>query len=101
MSMFKAVEYAATMSSPGIDSSVLDFPALRRLFELQKERFSRLPASTASERIAKLDRLRRAIDVSRDEILGAIHADFRKSPAEGLLSEIFVVTTEIAVARRS
>jgi len=71
------------------------------LFERQKEALSRGPSSTAKERIEKLDRLRRAIEASKNEILGAVHADFRKSPAESLLSEIFVVTTEIRSARRS
>jgi aldehyde dehydrogenase (NAD+) len=98
--MFPPVEYARPVSSSDIDSAALNFRDLQRLFELQKDRVSRLAASTASERIAKLERLRRAIEVSRDEILAAVHADFRKSPAEALLTEIFVVTTEIAVARR-
>jgi len=56
---------------------------------------------TAKERIERLGRLARAMDVSKTEILAAIHADFRKSPAEALLTEIFVVATEIASARRS
>ena len=74
---------------------------LRDLFERQNAATAREPRSTAKERIEKLGRLARALEISRNEILAAVHADFRKSPAEALLTEIFVVATEIRIARRS
>jgi aldehyde dehydrogenase (NAD+) len=89
------------VSSLEIDAAAPDSPDLRALFDRQKESLSRLGAPTLEERLVKLSRLRRAIETSREEILDAIHADFRKPRPEALLTEIFVVLTEIAVARRS
>jgi aldehyde dehydrogenase (NAD+) len=99
--MFQSVEYASPVSTPRLEVPSSEFSAIGRLFELQKQRFSSEPPPTARARLEKLGRLRGAIEASRGEILEAIHADFRKSPAESLLTEIFVVNTELSTARRS
>lgn len=99
--MFRPEEYSRRVSSPGIGGPIADPSSIRALFERQSLALAREPPSTARERIEKLERLGRAIEFSRNEILAAVHADFRKSPAEALLSEIFVVATEIRSARRS
>ena len=48
-----------------------------------------------SERVRKLKELKRAIVAHREEILDAMHADFRKNRSEAELSEIQLVFTEL------
>jgi aldehyde dehydrogenase (NAD+) len=68
---------------------------LRRVFDAQQAQRWHLAQSTAEERIARLVRLREAIGARREELQRAIHEDFRKSPAETDLTEVFPTIAEI------
>ena len=72
----------------------------RRVFEKQKANRWRITQTSASERIAKLRKLKEAIFAQRADLHGAIHEDFRKNPGETDLTEIFPVISEINDAIR-
>jgi aldehyde dehydrogenase (NAD+) len=88
------------MSSNNLAPPPGDLAEIRRVFDLQQDARRQNGTSSLPERREKLARLRRALDEFAPEIVAAIHADFRRSPTEGMLTEIFVVTTEIEHARR-
>lgn len=69
-------------------------------FQQQKRFAPTLRDTTAAQRLAKLDRLKQALEARREQIQQACAADFRKPAAEVELSEIFPVLHEIAHARR-
>jgi aldehyde dehydrogenase (NAD+) len=52
----------------------------------------------AAERVARLRALKRAIVARREEILDAMHADFRKNRSEAELSEVQLVLNELNAA---
>ena len=68
---------------------------LRRVFDQQQAHRWRLAQSTAEERIARLVRLRDAIWSGREDLKRAVHDDFRKSPEETDLTEVFPTIAEI------
>ena len=76
------------------------FPELDRIYEAQQANRAAVGATTATERIAKLRRLERAVLDRRDEIRAAMWADYRKPPAEVDLSEIYPIVSEARHAVR-
>lgn len=68
---------------------------LDELFREQGENRWRIAATGASERIAKLKRLRAAIIARREELFGALKADFSKSRTEAWMTELFATVAEI------
>lgn len=72
------------------------------LFNEQIRRFKEIGNSTASERIAKLDQLSKALKGSyRAEIHTALQADLGKPGAESDLTEIYPVIAEIRHTRKN
>jgi aldehyde dehydrogenase (NAD+) len=72
----------------------------QEIFRRQQVFTPTLRRTTARDRLAKLEKLRRAIEARRSEIQQAAAADFRKPPEEVELGEIFPVLHEIGHARR-
>ena len=68
---------------------------IARVFQLQQANRGKVGQSGAGERIAKLKRIRDAINDRREELQQAVYADLRKPAAEAMISEVFPVTTEI------
>lgn len=73
-------------------TSILD---IQRLFDLQQRHHLEVGKSTASQRIAKLDRLLDAILRNRSEIQAAMYADYRKPPFEVDAVEVLPITGAI------
>ena len=72
-----------------------DDPRIEELFERLRANQAAVKRTTASERIAKLAKLRAAIVAREEQIRVAIAADFRKSPSEVDLTELFPALVEI------
>jgi len=72
----------------------------RAVFERQCTNRWAVARSPARDRIAKLNQLRAAIVRRRGDLAAAVHADFRKPPAETELSEIQLVLREISHTTR-
>ncbi|MFT4758319.1 MAG: aldehyde dehydrogenase (NAD+) [Paraglaciecola sp.] len=72
---------------------------IQRIFNLQKDNQFNVGNSTASERIAKLKKLHKAVLKYRLEIKEALYKDFRKHPTEVDLTEIYAITSEIKAAK--
>ncbi len=68
---------------------------LKRVFEKQKANRWKMATTSAEERIARLKKLRDAIFEQKDALYQAIHADYRKTPAEVDLTEVFPTISEI------
>jgi aldehyde dehydrogenase (NAD+) len=68
---------------------------LRALFATQQANQAQVKRSTAAQRIAKLARLREAIQARQPAIRDAMFQDFRKSPTEVDITEVFPVLVEI------
>jgi aldehyde dehydrogenase (NAD+) len=68
---------------------------IKRIFDIQAKHKSILKKSTASERIAKLNKMKKAIFSMRSEIQDAIYKDFKKPAEEVDLTELFPIVTEI------
>jgi aldehyde dehydrogenase (NAD+) len=68
------------------------------VFERQRAHRWEVRRRTAAERVARLRQLKRAIVARREEILDAMHADFRKNRSEAELSEIQLVLNELNAA---
>ncbi|HEX8437166.1 aldehyde dehydrogenase family protein [Archangium sp.] len=64
-------------------------------FERLQARRWEVARTSAKERIAKLEKLRRAIVERREGLYQAIHADFRKPAAEVETTELLMVLTEL------
>lgn len=73
---------------------------IRAVFARQQAFAPRLRHASAAERLARLERLRKALLARREQIQRAAAADFRKPPEEVELSEIFPVLHEITHVRR-
>jgi coniferyl-aldehyde dehydrogenase len=87
-----AEERRAATSSPKVDLAA----TLARMKAAQRKAGS----PTAAERIARLDRLERALLARKDSLAGAISRDFgNRSKHETVAAEIFVVQSEIRHAR--
>jgi aldehyde dehydrogenase (NAD+) len=71
---------------------------LKNLFDLQGENRWVVAKTSAEERIAKLQKLRKAIVKRQQEFYDAIWADFHKSKTEAWLSEIYPSLQEIDYA---
>jgi aldehyde dehydrogenase (NAD+) len=74
---------------------------IEELFQKQRAHQAVVKRSTAAERIAKLEKLRAAIVAREGAIREALFKDFRKSPAEVDLTELFATLVEIKDAIRS
>lgn len=70
-------------------------PSIQSLFEAQVQNRWRQSQTTASERIGKLQKLKRCIEENEAEIKSALWADFKKPVAEVEVSEIFIVVAEL------
>jgi aldehyde dehydrogenase (NAD+) len=69
---------------------------LGKIFQTQKENQYNIGNNSARERIAKLKKLKHAIEVDfRDAIREALYMDFKKTKAEVDLTEIYPITSEI------
>jgi aldehyde dehydrogenase (NAD+) len=68
---------------------------IQAVFSRQQANRAAVKRTTAAQRIAKLERLRDAILARRPAIRDAMFKDFRKSPAEVDITEIFPVLVEI------
>lgn len=75
--------------------------AILARFRSQQAHQWKIRERPVSERVRKLKELKRVIVSHREEILDAMHADFRKNRSEAELSEIQLVFTELneAIAR--
>jgi|UPI000406DA8B aldehyde dehydrogenase (NAD+) len=62
-----------------------------RIFAAQQANVTYLRNTTARERITKLKKLRSTIEANLEELHEALHKDFRKSPAEVNLAEVFPI----------
>jgi aldehyde dehydrogenase (NAD+) len=72
----------------------------RELFDLQTANRWTVAASTAAQRVERLERLRGAIGQRRDRLCAAIRADFGKHAVETELTEVLPVMEEIALVAR-
>lgn len=87
-------------------TATLDIPVetktaeVERIFNLQKANQFNIGNTTARQRIAKLDKLHKAVLKYRTEIKDALYKDFRKHPSEVDLTEVYPVTSEIKHAKR-
>ena len=72
---------------------------IKRVFDLQKTNQYNIGNTTASQRIAKLKQLHKAVSKYRPQIKEALFKDYRKHPSEVDLSEIYPVTTELKDAK--
>lgn len=81
--------------------AVLSNETIEQLFRKQRANQAAVKRTTAEERIAKLKRLRAAIVEREAAIRAAIFKDFRKSPAEVDLTEIYASLVEIKDAIHS
>ncbi len=71
---------------------------IRTIYDAQVANRWRIAQTSAAERIARLTKLRQAIFDLSGDIQHAIHADFRKHPAEVELTETHVVVSELNAA---
>lgn len=71
-----------------------DVAAIDRVFKAQQQQAIAWRASTAAERIERLQRLLTMMETYADRIREAAHADFRKPEAEVDLTEIMPVISE-------
>src|SRR5215469_6641050 len=69
--------------------------AIEDLFAAQRANRAAVKRTTAAERVAKLVRLRDAIIARKDAIRDAIYKDFRKSPTEVDITEIYASLVEL------
>lgn len=72
---------------------------IQRVFQAQQKNKLAIGATTAKERIARLDRLHDALLRYREDFHQAVYADFRKPSIEFDSSELFAVTSEIKHVR--
>ena len=68
---------------------------IQSVFHSQVQHFQEVSQTTASQRIKKLKKLRKAIMDHKQEIRNALYKDFRKHPNEVDLTEIYPVTGDI------
>ncbi|RJP76647.1 MAG: coniferyl aldehyde dehydrogenase [Desulfobacteraceae bacterium] len=93
-SVIRINELAGEPASPGITT-------LDRIFQAQKEAFSRNPMPGVQERKDNLRRLKQALIANQETIISAVHEDFScRSRDETLLAEIFPGVEGIRYAER-
>lgn len=73
---------------------------IKRIFELQKNNQFNVGNTTASQRIAKLKKLHKAILRYRPQIKEALYKDYRKHESEVDLTEVYPITSEIKHTKR-
>jgi aldehyde dehydrogenase (NAD+) len=71
-----------------------------RIYAKQRQNRDSVAASSATERIEKLRRLRGAMFAHRTDLYEALHADYEKPPPEVDMSEIYPVVSEARHAIR-
>jgi aldehyde dehydrogenase (NAD+) len=76
------------------------FEDIERIYAKQRQHRDAVAASSATQRIEKLRRLRAAMFAHRDELYAALYADYGKPPSEVDLSEIYPVVSEARHAIR-
>jgi aldehyde dehydrogenase (NAD+) len=81
---------------PSPPAAPLDLDAI---FAEQRRRYRENPYPTARERVARLERLERAILRRRGALERALLADFRKPPEETAFSELIVTLVELRHAK--
>jgi aldehyde dehydrogenase (NAD+) len=86
--MNTAVSYLPSASGTATEAEI------RRVFDRQRETALRLRLSTASERIAKIQKLHDAMLAHKQDFYDAAYKDFKKPPAEVDLAEILPVVSE-------
>jgi aldehyde dehydrogenase (NAD+) len=91
----------AAIPASGGDEDAGEIRRARELFERQRANRWAVAATTAEERIAKLERLRTAIGAMRGELAAAMKADFGKHPAEVEITEIHPALDEVNHAIRN
>lgn len=72
-----------------------------RVFDAQRAFTTIARRSDAEQRIAKIERIRKAVLDRRGEIRSALHADLKKAPTETDLSEIKAVRDEAAFVQKN
>jgi len=75
--------------------------AIEQVFRAQQAHRPVMRATDATQRRAKIERLRRAILDRRDDIRDALYADFKKAPEEVDLTEIKVVAEFASFAEKN
>lgn len=68
---------------------------LRTVFDAQRQFASRMALTTADQRLTRIRRIQTWINTHEKDIQRALYDDFRKPPAEVLLSELMPVHAEI------
>lgn len=98
--MADVISMPAAMAA-GVADAAPSREEIAAVFARQRAHQWTVRRTTAAERVAKLQRLKRSIVSHREAILDAMHADFRKNRSEAELSEIQLVLTELneAIAR--
>jgi len=86
----------AITNPPQIETNATE---IQRIFDLQKKNQFNIGNTTASQRIAKLKKLHKAVLKYRPQIKEALYKDYRKHPSEVDLTEIYPVTSEIKDAK--
>jgi len=88
----------STLENPVIETKLAK--SIQEIFDLQKSNQYNIGNTTASQRIAKLEKLHQALLKYRDDIKKALFDDFRKHPSEVDMTEIYPVISEIKHAKR-
>ena len=83
------------MSAPMTIANEVQTAEIQRLFELQQKSQFKVANTTASQRIAKLKKLQKAVMKYRPQIKEALYNDYRKHPSEVDLTDIYPVISEI------
>lgn len=83
------------MNNDTITTQTTSTKRIKEIFELQQKHQSVVAQSTATERIAKLKKLHKAVLGYKEEIRAALYSDFKKHPSEVDLTEIYPVTGDI------
>ncbi|MFK7774949.1 MAG: aldehyde dehydrogenase family protein [Saprospiraceae bacterium] len=88
------------MSATTIDPNLANkAKEIQMIFKSQNENQFNIGNTSASQRVAKLNKLHQAVLKYRPEIKEALFKDYRKHPSEVDLSEIYPVTSEIKDAK--
>ncbi|TGE13476.1 aldehyde dehydrogenase family protein [Hymenobacter elongatus] len=82
-------------TAPAATSAPVSAPDIASLFERQQFRAPALRRESADERAGRLRKLSHWIEQNRQAIQDALHADFRKPPAEADVTEIWSSQVEI------
>ncbi len=98
MSVLSPIRITEPAGEPTVGTTMAE--AMSRVFESQRATALRWRQSTAEERIARIRKLRDAVQAAADDIRHAAAADFRKPEVEVDLTELFTVISEANMAMR-